>query len=70
DDVHEEVMQDKEVTDESGKKYTVSVGTGEKKLVKPAGDLWQFRDQELDRFIMRGLAQRLTNIEVKIQNQV
>ncbi|HHL7708383.1 TPA: hypothetical protein ACQ8OJ_000059 [Escherichia coli] len=66
DDVHEEVMQDKEVTDESGKKYTVSVGTGEKKLVKPAGDLWQFRDQELDRFIMRGLAQRMANIEAKL----
>ena len=66
DDVYEEVMEDKEVTDESGNKYTVSVGTGEKKLVKPAGDLWQFRDQELDRFIMCGLAQRLANIEAKL----
>lgn len=66
DDVHEEVMEDKDVTDESGNKYTVSVGTGEKRMVKPVGDLWQFRDQELDRFIMRGLAQRMANIEAKL----
>lgn len=67
DDIYEEVMGDKEVTDESGNKYTVSVGTGEKKLVKPAGDLWQFRDQELDRFIMRGLSERISLIEKKLQ---
>ncbi|CNE35470.1 phage tailspike protein [Yersinia intermedia] len=45
------------------------IDTGESRLVKPAGDLWQFRDQELDRFIMRGLAQRLSDIEAKLPSQ-
>lgn len=45
------------------------VESGETKLSKAAGDLYQFRDQELDRFIMRGLAQRLSDIESKLPSQ-
>lgn len=40
--------------------------SGEIKIVREAGDLWQFRDQELDRFIMRGLSQRLSELESKL----
>lgn len=47
--------------------YGALVESGEMRLVRAAGDLWQFRDQELDRFIMRGLAERLSKLEAKIQ---
>ncbi len=39
------------------------VKNGEMKLIRAAGDLWQFRDQELDRFIMRGLFERIRKLE-------
>ena len=39
------------------------VESGETKLSKAAGDLYQFRDQELDRFIMRGLSERISILE-------
>lgn len=70
DDVYEDVIKDELITDQNGEKFIIPVSTGEKKLVKKAGDLWQFRDQELDRFIMRGLVERIKNIEMKINNQM
>lgn len=42
------------------------VETGEMKLVREAGSVWQLRDQEFDRFIMRGLSERLSIIESKL----
>ena len=41
------------------------VETGEIKLVREAGSVWQLRDQEFDRFVMRGLSERLSIIEDK-----
>ncbi len=42
------------------------VETGEMKLVREAGSVWQLRDQEFDRFVMRGLSERLSIIESKL----
>lgn len=47
--------------------YGHMVESGEVKLVREAGKLWQFRDQEFDRFIMRGLAERISKIEESLQ---
>lgn len=41
------------------------IETDEIDLVRAAGDLYQFRDQEFDRFIMRGLSERLSELENK-----
>nr|WP_255584711.1 hypothetical protein [Leclercia sp. EC_58] len=43
------------------------MGTGEIRLVREAGSVWQLRDQEFDRFLMRGLAQRISNIEDRLK---
>lgn len=41
------------------------VETGELQLVRESGSVWQLRDQEFDRFVMRGLSERLSFIEDK-----
>lgn len=41
------------------------VETGEMQLVREAGSVWQLRDQEFDRFVMRGLSERLSILEDK-----
>ena len=46
-----------------------AVETGEMKLVREAGSVWQLRDQEFDRFVMRGLSERLSIIEEKLVSQ-
>lgn len=45
------------------------IETGEMKLVREAGSVWQLRDQEFDRFVMRGLSERLSIIEEKLVSQ-
>jgi len=40
--------------------------TGEMRLIKEAGSVWQLRDQEFDRFVIRGLSERLDALESKI----
>lgn len=39
---------------------------GEVRLVREAGSVWQLRDQEFDRFVMRGLSERLSLLEDKL----
>ncbi|MGP0704898.1 tail fiber domain-containing protein [Escherichia coli] len=43
------------------------INTGKMHLVRAAGCVWQLRDQEFDRFVMRGLSERLSLIEEKIK---
>lgn len=43
------------------------VETGELHLVREAGTVWQLRDQEFDRFVMRGLSERLSILESKLE---
>ncbi len=45
------------------------VETGELQLVRESGSVWQLRDQEFDRFVMRGLSERLSIIEEKLVSQ-
>lgn len=45
----------------------VVIETGEMRLVKEAGSVWQLRDQEFDRFVMRGLSERLSILESKLE---
>lgn len=42
------------------------VETGEMEVVREAGSVWQLRDQEFDRFVMRGLSERLSILESKL----
>ena len=46
----------------------VVIETGEMRLVKEAGSVWQLRDQEFDRFVMRGLSERLSILEGKMES--
>lgn len=43
------------------------VETGELQHVRHAGSLWQLRDQDFDRFVMRGLSQRISNLEERLE---
>ena len=43
------------------------IETGNMVLSKAAGSVWQLRDQEFDRFVMRGLSERLARLESKNQ---
>nr|WP_058959479.1 phage tail protein [Type-E symbiont of Plautia stali] len=42
------------------------VETGKMLLVRAAGSVWQLRDQEFDRFVMRGLSERISVLEQRI----
>lgn len=44
----------------------VVMENGEVKLVREAGSVWQLRDQEFDRFVMRGLSERLSILESRV----
>ena len=41
------------------------IETGSMILSKPSGSVWQLRDQEFDRFVMRGLSERIKKLEIK-----